>query len=238
MVTTQNQTRSSRSRPAAAVIKGAMAAIADGGMLPVAKDANHPDSKRVQTSGDKAKASTLAAEVMAASSRDGDTWVKFARRVIEFTSEGREAFLDIMAASIKDAKKEASNDDASKNATRLAGVSVASAYVMASQLRTIAKAWNDAATVDGLRQFAFDLKPTPTAKKNPVLPEFDTIRMGVIYAYARSILRSEAGRKPDTWLVKLNKFLERNKPAEDDKEGVAAYDDIVTAYNKAVSKDN
>lgn len=202
-----------------------MAQIAAGAMTQVSKDSAHADSKKVATFDDRAAGNLLAAEVMARVRQQAHDWHGYAVRVIGFTIEAREAFLQAIKADIKDIKaKNVIGTQDAKAAARL----VNSATTNVSELTTIAKAFNGGASVDGLRQWA---RKTINGTDTGPMPKLDQIGKDLIVAYARTFSESKAGRKADTWAVKLGKFLERNLPSDDDTAGRAQYDAVVKLYN-------
>jgi hypothetical protein len=213
-----------------AAAAGSMAAIADGGMTPIVKDSTHADGKKVATFADRTNASILAAEVMAQVMAQDNVWRGYAMRIIGMSIEGRAAFVEIIGSTLKDTKKRNTLDGAVE--AKAAAKRVASATVEVSKLRTVAMAFNAGASLDGLRQYAWETTGKGVnSSGNPTLPEVEHIGYTVLVEYARTFSDSKAGRKADTWAQKFAKFLERNQPAEDDAVAVAQYDAAVKLSN-------
>lgn len=166
-------------------------------------------------------ANTLAAEVMAHAQMDRKVWLRFAWRVIDGTTDMRAQFEKTLESMIKDMRKanaeagavlgKDGKPDVSKTDTKQAAKRVNSALVNVSCLRTIGKAFNGAATVEGLLAHAAE---SMRCKVGDVTRE--QVGFDVIVEYARLFSESKAGRKADPFLTKLAKWLDSaGKPAED-----------------------
>jgi hypothetical protein len=179
-------------------------------------------------------ASALAAEVLAHASVSGNAWGAYAWRVIDMTTDAREHFLKLLSKQHKDEKenfvRESGRDVKDKDAMKLAGKVVASNTTQLSNLRTIATACDMPAwSEDGLYRFVGELKGM-----SPDMVEQDDIKFNHLFLYARQVKGSAGSRTKDAWMTKLSKWLEKNRPAEDDEEGQAGFIAIVETYNAQV----
>lgn len=180
----------------------------------------------------------LVAEVMATVQLQIKPWHAYACRVIALPTDGRALLIKMLGDDLR--KMRADNaaihaelgkdgkPNPTKDETKAAAKLVASATVNVARLSTIAKAWNSGATLEGLLDFATGRGGKPTS--------INEIGFIVIYNYAQTFSKSKAGRTPDTWLVKLGKFLEKNPPAEDDADALEQYNAIVAVYNAESAK--
>lgn len=202
---------------------------------PIIKDGNHADGKRVATTMDRADGKALAVAVIAKCQDQQDTWQAFAHRAIALSNEGRAEFVGAIDAWLKDLRKGHTLLGMDK---KQAGQRIASATTGASEMRTIANAWNAGASVDGLIEFDWTTTGKPcNAGGSPIKRAFADIRYSVILAYARTFSDAKAGRPADSFLVKLGKFLEKGKPGDDAPESdKVEYLSLVAYYNTRTAK--
>ncbi len=178
------------------------------------------------------QANTLAAEVVAHAQMDSKVWLRFAWRLINGTTDMRAQFVKVLDDMLKDMRKNNAEagavlgkdgkPDVSKGDTKQASQRVNTAMVQVSCLRTIANAFNGAATIDGLLAHACEsmrLKPGECTQ--------DQVGWVVIVEYARLFSASKAGRKADPFLTKLAKWLDSaGKPAEDNEVDLAHWTQV------------
>lgn len=202
----------------------ALQTIAETGSRPMTKA-----PLRIESRDDRMMASTLAAEVMAHAKGDANKWLNFAWRAIDMTVEARAAFLNIIkaekAAMTKAQNEHGIDDKTSRKRTNSFAVQV-------SMLQQVANAWNSGATLEGLAQYIND-----GIKDSTKHAQVDHIRDHVgwvaLVEYARTFSQSQAGRKPDTLMVKLAKFLKNNAPNPDaDASEQRLYEQLVEISNK------
>lgn len=205
----------------------ALAKLASGASSVLAtKDQGLDHAKRVATLDDKMVGNMLAQEAWATARNHANPWKGFADRIIGLNMEARAAFIAAVDSMMKEGTKENTLDgsvDAKTARKRLT-----SATVEVSKLRTFAKAFNAGASEDGLIEY---VRLSTKLKDTQPLVLADIAWMWMA-EYAKTFSDSKAGRKPDTFLVKLNKWLEKNKPTDEKEQ--PAYDAIVAAYNKLV----
>lgn len=201
-----------------------MQAIAKSGSLPMTKQ-----PIKLESRDDRMAGNILAAEVLAFAKGNVSSWRAFAIRVIGMTPEARAVFIKAIKAE-QGAMTKAQTEYGftgkgfAKGNTKSFGVEV-------SKLTTIANAFNSGATVAGWREYVNRQQEDKSkhAKDDAEMLEhggYDTL-----VSYARTFSNSKAGRKSDDWLTKFGKFLERNKPAEDDVKGAEFYEQAVKFYN-------
>lgn len=173
------------------------------------------------------QANTLAAEIMAHAQMDSKVWLRFAWRIIDGTTDMRAQLEKTLDSMLKDMRKNNAEagavlgkdgkPDVSKADTKQAAARVNSANVQVSKLRTIGKAFNAAATVDGLLAHACETMRAPVGSCTREQVGFE-----VIVEYARQFSEAKAGRKADPFLTKLAKWLDgAGKPAEDNAADLA-----------------
>lgn len=207
----------------------AMARLAQGASSVMnTKAAGLEYAKRVTTLDDKMQGNLLAQEAWAQARMSQNPWKGFADRIIGLNMEARAAFISAVDGLLKDAKKANTLDGTVEAKT--AARRVASATVEVSKLRTFAKAFNAGASEAGLLEY---VRLQTKLKPEQPLPLSDVAWMWMS-EYARTFSDSKAGRKPDSFLVKLNKFLERNKPDGTVEADMKAYDKVVEFYNSLV----
>ena len=203
-----------------------LSVIADGAMVPVAKRDEERD-KRIAVGLDITAGNTLANEVMAFTRGSAVSWYGFAKRLIGLTHEGRAQFIKALDADLK-AMRVANRAGETKEDKAAANKRVASATVQCSRLRTIAKAFNGAASVSGLIGFvAAQMHVSPDGLK------LEDCSYVFIYDYAKTFNGTKARAQQD-WLAKLGKWLDNNPVDETDDEMVKARNAIVSEYNRQV----
>lgn len=224
----ETQVKPRQPKPEGAPIRGSMGTIVDNKAVPVAK--SEPQDQPVAID-DKAQGNTLANECIAvqrASLKAGAEWPTFARRVRALTIEGREQFLKAVRAwlaSLRTAEREAAaanvdkdnKPEPTKEEAKAAAALVSSATTEVSKLVTIAAAWNDQATDEGLVRFYRDHRPRSDANVKA-----DDVPYAFVYRYAASLRGSKAGRKAEPFAIVMQKLLEQRKPREEAGDGEAA----------------
>ena len=174
-------------------------------------------------------ANTLAAEVMAHAQLDSKVWLRFGWRLIEGTTDMRAQFVKVLDDMLKDMRKvnaeagavlgKDGKPDVSKSDTKQAAGRVNTATVQVSCLRTIANAFNGAATIDGLLAHACESMRLKHGECTQ-----DQIGWVVMVEYARLFSAAKAGRKADPFLTKLAKWLDSaGKVAEDNETELAQW---------------
>lgn len=201
-----------------------MQAIAESGSVPMTKQ-----PIKLESRDDRMAGNILAAEVMAFAKGHRNVWKGFALRIItDLTVEARAVFIKALKnekATLTKAQTEHGFD------AKFSKVNTASMTTEVSKLTTIANAFNSGASVAGWREFVNRQlnDESKHAKDDAEMLEhggYDTL-----VAYSKLFSDSKAGRKADDWLTKFGKFLERNKPADDDAKGAEFYEKAVEFYN-------
>jgi hypothetical protein len=150
--------------------------------------------------------SLLVADVLAFNQSKDTTWHTFAWRAIDLPTDARAEFIKQIKAHVAEMRKnclEAHPDDDAKGVK----ATVRSATVDVTRLTTIAHAFNAGATAEGLAEFF--------TKPGETIPDPRNIGFRRLYDYAKTFSASKAGRKADPLLVKLEKWLKNNTPADD-----------------------
>lgn len=191
--------------------------IAVMGSVPFQKQPIAPEGKDAKMQGN-----ILAAETIALLKVETAKWQGIALNIINLTTDGREAYMKALdkqlAAMREDTENTIGADE--KAAKKL----VASATVNISRCRTIAKAFNAGGTMEGMAEFH--------GVKDP-----ENLGFILIYNYAQTFSKATAGRKPDTLLVKLGKWIEAQKKGITDDataEDRALMDELVRLHNRLV----
>jgi hypothetical protein len=206
--------------------------IAQSGSLPMVKAPLATEGRDATLAGN-----LLAATVIAQAMTEGNVWKRYARTVVyDLTTDGRVAFIKAVKASIKDIKAsnakigasldKAGNANPSKDEVSRAAKLVNSATTQVHCLTAIANAFNVGGTVEDLLQYCVQTRGMVGAG-------FDDVGFALLTEYARTFSESKAGRKADLFIVKMNKWLEKNAPAEDDAAGLMMYDKLVALLNSA-----
>lgn len=203
----------------------AMQVIADTGSLPMQKA-----PIKLESRDDRLAGTMLAAEAVALAKGNSNKWRELAIRIIGLTVEARAVFLNTIKAE-RGALTKGQTDAGFTGKGYAKGVT-ASFSVELSKLTTIASAFNGGASVTGWREYT----NAQCEDKSKHVEDDDAMLAHAGYetlvAYARTFSQSKAGRKADDWLTKFGKFLERNKPTEDDAKGDKAYEEAVALYKK------
>lgn len=194
----------------------------------------------IPTAGTDARmlANTLAAEVMAHAQVDSKVWLRFAWRIIDGTTDMRAQFVTTLDEMLKDMRRvnaeagaalgEDGKPDVNKSDTKQASQRVNTAMVNVSCLRTIANAFNGAATIDGLLTHACESMRLKLGECTQ-----DQVGWVVIVEYARTFSASKAGRKADPFLTKLAKWLDSaGKPDESNEVDMAHWTTVAALVAK------
>jgi len=184
---------------------------------------------RMESADDRYIGSMLAAEVMAQVKGNSNVWRDFAMRLIGMTVEARTVFINAIKAdkaAMTKAQTEAGFD------AKYSKVNTNSLSVEVSKLTTIANALNSGATVSGWREFT---GMQQSNKANAPKTDDEMVEHAgyeTLVQYARTFSNSKAGRKADTLLVKLGKFIKANKPdADADATQQRLFEELVEFYN-------
>ena len=184
----------------------------------------------INSHSDRAAATILAAEVMAAAKGEQNTWRRLAWRVIDVNTETREAFIKALKADKAAMSKGQTEAGIDK---KIASARTASFGVRLSQMTTIAKAFNAGATVSGLLDHVNSTLPGDKhARSEEDLREH--LGFVVIYEYAKRFTGSAGSKVRKTWLENLGKWLEQNPAPEGDEAAEKARLAFVTLYNTFV----
>lgn len=182
----------------------------------------------------KMQGSMLANEVFAECIGEGNKWKGYADRVVRGTTDFRMAFIDAIDKQLKEWRKRNAAVGASMNSagaivpnndqTKRAAKLVASATVQVSNLRTIARAFNGAASIEGLILYVQETRGTKPKG-------LDEVAFYLMREYAATFKETKAGAPKHTWVENFTKFLETRKPDEDDAEGIKAYTKALALLN-------
>lgn len=192
----------------------AMQAIMESGSRPMQKQpfpVNAPD--------DRTKGTIFAQEIIALTVGQANPWTALAHRAMSMTVEARKVTVEKLDKWLRAKREETAElhdtDD------KVAKQRVASATTKISEMRSIINAANGGMTYETLGQYWKCDDP-------------QNLGFAAMLETARTLLKSNAGRKPDTLLVKLNKWIEAQKKAGTDKmtaEDRQILDDIIKVYN-------
>jgi hypothetical protein len=203
----------------------AMAQIAAAGALPM-----QAKPLPINSHDDRATATIMAAEVMAAAKGEQNTWRGLAWRVIDVNTETREAFIKALKADKAAMSKGQTEAGIDK---KIASARTASFGVRLSQMTTIAKAFNAGGTVAGLLDHVNSTLPgDKQARSEADLREH--LGFVVIYEYAKRFTGSAGSKVRKTWLENLGKWLEQNPAPEGDDATEKVRAQFVTLYNTFV----
>lgn len=184
---------------------------------------------RLETRDDRLTGTMLAAEAVALAKGNSNKWRELAMRIIGLTVEARAVFINALkaekAALTKGQVDHGFDAKYSKGNTASFGTQL-------SKLTIIAAAFNGGATVEGWLEFTNKQISDRTKQVESTDALMAHGGYETLATYARTFSTSTAGRKADDWITKFGKFLERNKPAEDDGKGLEAYDEAVKLFNK------
>ena len=204
--------------------------IAQTGATPAGSDKAQEQerAKRIATRDDKMAGNMLANEAIALAMQQANDWRNLFFRPFDLTLEGRTYFLD----AVKNWRKEqaAANVTGTGADAKVIKRRMAAALTRISELTTVANAINAGASMAGYVDYI--IRTHPECKGCTEEDARKLVGIAVLVEYARTFSEAKAGRKADTWLVKMGKFLERNKPAEDDKVGNDQFAKFVALYNE------
>lgn len=201
-----------------------MQAIAESGSVPMTKQ-----PIKLESHDDWLAGNLLAAAVLAFAKGNVNSWRLFAIRVIGMTPEARAVFIKAIKAE-QGAMTKAQTEYGftgkgfAKGNTKSFGVEV-------SKLTTIANAFNSGATVAGWMEYVNKQQEDKSKHAKDEADMLANAGYETLVSYTRTFSNSKAGRKADDWLTKFGKFLERNKPTEDDAKGAEFYEQAVKFYN-------
>lgn len=189
--------------------------------------------KRIATTDDKTAAVLLAAEIIGTAMSQKNVWRGFAMRIIALTSEARAYLLD----AIKQQKGEMTKANTEFGIEKkLAAKRTNSFATQISELSTITQAWNNGATVTGWREYVNTTMP----EDKHCASDEEIMQFGgyvTLVEYARSVNgKKKSGRPTKTYMEKVLKFLEDTRPEEEDREGTALHQQLVSMYNATVAK--
>lgn len=183
----------------------------------------------VQSYDDRMVGNMLANEVLAYAKTTTNKWREFAIRLIPMTVEARKVFVDAIksqkAAMTKAQTEYGIDAEAAKKRT-------ASFSVQVSELTTIANALNAGATVEGWRTFVNASIKDPAKHCESDASTLEHAGYDTLKAYARTLSTSKAGRRTDTLLVKLGKFIEAQRKLELNPDDAALMAELVSFYNE------
>lgn len=189
----------------------ANAAIAAMGMTPITKQ-----PLPVNTIDDRTTGKLFAQECIALVVGHASPWRDLAVRAFGMTVEARAAAVKAMDAWIKAKREE--NEEVTGADEKLARKRLASATVELSKMRTTINAINGGMTTETIEKY-FD-------------NTFENIGWNGIVEVARTFSKSTAGRKPDTLLVKLGKWIEVQKKGQPETaEDRKLLDDLIKFFN-------
>ena len=194
----------------------AMQSIANGGMTPFTKQPVHNEGADARMRGN-----VLAQETIALVRTQDTKWQDIAWSIINLPTDGREAYIKALDKQLEAMRDDVQGfhgyDDKTTKKT------VATATVRVSQCRTIAKGFNAGGSIEGLQAF-YNID--------------DPKGLGFImlYQYAQTFSKSVAGRKADTLLVKLGKWIEVQKKAqtEPNAEDQKVMQELISLHNRLV----
>lgn len=185
------------------------------------------------------QAMSTVQEVLAHVKEDDRFWYNMGRRIIDGTTDYRAQFVKQLNSALKDMRagnaqaldtsvNTDGKPDPSKDARKQASKNVAAVSVNISRLRTLATAFNGAATVQGLIEFYV---AQGKARSDGIT--LDHVSWTCMHQYAVTFGEGKAGRPAHTWLQKFGKWLEgAGRLAVYSKEEQAQYNAAVALYNK------
>jgi len=199
-------------------------------------------AKRVATRDDRTVGVLLAQEVIALEMSQGNEWPRVANKLFDQTIEARDQFVKTLREWLADRRKQVIGvHDFDK---KRAGKIVASSTVRVSQLAKIAEAITagmDRETVVrsmmNRKNYVSDAEMEQDVEQTAKVDHFpQAVGVAAMYNVAQQFVGSDArGRKPDTLLVKISKFIKANEPKEDtDPADAATWKDLVEWYNSQV----
>lgn len=166
------------------------------------------------------QASLLTAETMALIKGQSIQWHAVAWKIIGMTTDGRAAYVKMLDKELAALRESVENHETLNYDEKAARKLVASATTKASECRTIANAFNGSANKEGLAEYFHVSDP-------------ENLNFQMILEYARTFNKSAAGRKPDTLLVKLGKWIEvQKKSPEPNAEDQRVMQELLSLYNR------
>lgn len=188
--------------------------------------------KRIATRDDTMAGMMLATEIMGTAMAQGNMWRNFAMRCIALTHEAREAFLN----AIKKEKAALTKGQVEFGiGKKIAQQRTNSFATQISELRTIALAWNEGATITGWREYV----NTTVPEDKRINTDEEIVAHGgyrTLVEYARTVAgKKKPGRPAKSWLDKVAKFLDDNVPDGEDLAAQSVYQQMVAVYNAAVA---
>ncbi len=211
-------------------MQGTLQDIRESGAKPVGgtKSENLNRDKRIATTDDRMAGMLLAQQVLAHEKTEANRWLLWSLALLDMTHEGREAFINAVKA---DRSAMTKGQTEFGIAEKQAKVNTRSFGVYVSDLSAIAKGINAGATLAGWMDYMNQMMPDGKRITDPNdLRTHGNWRM--FAAYARQFLGTQSARPKDTFLTKMGKLLERNKPADDNPAELKQWDAFVALYNK------
>lgn len=206
-------------KPRTAKVRGTMGKIAAEQIEGITKQ---PPQDQPNPLADKLDGKGLASQainVARGEMKQGAQWPVFGRRVRALSKEARAEFItaiDAWVSSLRKAEREAGakkdaegKPEPSKEQAKRAAAVVASATTELSKLRTIAWAWNNQGTDEGLVDFYRGMRSNVGGNWNP-----DDVPHAYTYRYAVSLRGATAGRKALRFAEALARWLENNPTRE------------------------
>lgn len=190
----------------------ALASIERNRALPMTKQPIPNESPDDRTTG-----TLFAQEIIALQVGQAVTWGQLAHRAFGMTIEARKVTMERLDKWLKAKREETSEvtDVDDKTARKR----VNSATTQLSNMRTIMHALNAGMTYETLAAYHKCNDP-------------ENLGFAAIVELARTFSKSTAGRKPDTLLVKLGKWLEvQKKGTPETAEERQLLDDLIKFYN-------
>lgn len=164
-----------------------------------------------------------AQQAIALCMQQATAWTQLAHELFPMTTEEREAAIkawrDWKTAKVK--ARKSGEEQSPKMDDKMFNRIMATATQRLTNMSTIAKALDSGMTTGGIAQFyAINVE------------DVGDLSIDALYQVALTFSKSVAGRKPDAFLVKLGKFLEKNKPtAESPEQDIADYNKVVSFLN-------
>lgn len=189
----------------------AMQVIANSGSLPMTKQplpTEAPD--------DRTKGKLFAQECIALVVGQAAPWLELSRRAFEMTVEARKVAVEQMDRWLKQKREELA--DLHDSDAKTAAKRINSATTQLSKMRTVINAINSGMTHETCANYWNNA--------------FSELGFDAIVEVARTFSNSKAGRKPDTLLVKLGKWIEvQKKGTIETAEDRALLDELIKFYN-------
>jgi hypothetical protein len=190
--------------------------IADGALQQFTKPPIHNEGRDARMMGN-----VLAQETIALVRTQDTKWQDIAWQIIGLPTDGREAYIKALDKQLEAMREDVQTfhgyDDKTTKKT------VATATVRVSQCRTIAKGFNAGGSIEGLQAFYNIDDPKG-------------LGFNMLYQYAQTFSKSVAGRKADTLLVKLGKWIEvqKKQSTEPNAEDQKVMQELINLHNRLV----